>query len=288
MNISNETFFFDPKTGEFMPLPEKDGELEIVFFKSNVNTLIDERPAIISWQVLHAAKVRINNKSVALIGSMTFHTSESQTIKLIAKNKKKQSIERSLYIAVNKMPPIIGYFKVSKSSVTKDSIVTLSWNVTGAIKIHIDNGIGDVTGKTELKVTAYKDAEYKLTAKSYFGVETYEYASLVVFPSQLISSLNIPIPEFNIKPVSVNQLTYDLQTAINTNIEIRQPVFTGLHEISIPDILTTQILLKKSSINSILFANNIFKYLIKKQKDINYIIKRLWKTKIESVNNLKD
>jgi len=277
-------FYFDPRIGEFLPLPEK--ELEIVFFKSNVNILIDEQPAIISWEVHNATKVRINNKSVSLSGSMNFHSFESQTIKLVAKNKKKRSVERSLYIGVNKTPPKIVYFKTNKSSVIENSIVTLSWYVVGALKIIIDNGIGDVTGKSELEIIVYRDVEYKLTAKNYFGVETHAYLSFSIFPSQLIQSLVIPVPEFNIRSVSLDQLTFDLQTVINTNLKINQPEFTNLIETTELNMPVPRILLNESMVTSVLFPNNVFKWLIKRQKEINHTINSLWKTSVK--RRLKD
>ncbi len=281
MDTPSQPFYFDPKIGEFMPLPEKDGKLEVNFFKSNVNILTDERPAIISWEVLNASKVRINKKPVTLSGSMTFYTFEPQTIKLVATNKNRESIERSLYIGVFKALPKIVYFKLDKSSATKDSVVTLSWHVIGAFKISIDNGIGDVTGKSKLEIVAYKDVEYKLTAKNYFGDEVHAFLSFSVFPSQLIQSLIIPIPEFNIRSVSLSQLTIDLQTVICTNIEIKQPIFASSIEPAQINLPTVQILLRRPFINSILFPNYVFKCLNKKQREINNAIKLLWKTNIK-------
>lgn len=286
--IASQPFYFEPKTGEFIVMPEKQGELEVVFFKTNVNILTNEKPAIISWEVINASKVRINNKPVALKGNITFRSFEPQTIKIVAENKKKQSIERTLYIGIDKTPPEILYFKANKRAVNKDSVVTLSWHVTGANKISIDNGIGDVAQKAEVKLIANKDIEYKLTAKNYFGLEVHAYLSFSVFPSQLIQSLFVPVPEFTIRSVSLNQLTFDLQTAISSNISIKHPVFTSLIQTTQPNMLATQIILKKSVANSILFPNNTFRWLAKKQKDINQTLELIWKKNMkEKLKNLQ-
>lgn len=281
MSIQSQSTYFDPKVGEFIFRHEKEDELKIIFFKSNVDILSDERPAIISWEVQNASEVLINKISVSLKGSMLFHSLEPQIIKLIAKNKTKQFLERSLFVGIDKIPPIIAYFKSDKASVIRNSAVTLSWNVTGAKKVTIDNGIGDVTGQSEL-IIAVRDSEvYKLTARNYFDYETSAYLSFNVFPSQVIQSLIIPIPEFNIQGISSHEPTFNLHANVNANIEVTQPVFTNLIEFTQLDIPNTKILLKKTMINSVLFPNNVFKWLIKRQKEVNHIIKLLWKTNMK-------
>jgi len=68
--------------------------------------------------------------------------------------------------------PVISFFSVSPSLVTGGLSATLSWDVSNATSINIDNGIGSVTGLTSIVVTPSSSVTYHLTASNGNGSTT--------------------------------------------------------------------------------------------------------------------
>ncbi|MED5471141.1 MAG: LamG domain-containing protein, partial [Verrucomicrobiota bacterium] len=60
--------------------------------------------------------------------------------------------------------PKIGSFAASATSISAGDSVTLSWEITGATTITIDNGVGDVSDSTETSVSPAQTTTYTLTA----------------------------------------------------------------------------------------------------------------------------
>ena len=77
--------------------------------------------------------------------------------------------------------PVIGSFTSNLSNITAGQPVTLSWNVTGATAVSIDNGIGDVTGRSAITVSPAQSATYNLTATN-TGGSTASAVSVSVAP----------------------------------------------------------------------------------------------------------
>jgi uncharacterized protein YkwD len=68
--------------------------------------------------------------------------------------------------------PAITSFSANPNVVAPGQISTLSWNVSGATSITIDNGIGDVTSLTSKVVVPFSTARYTLTATNSAGSKT--------------------------------------------------------------------------------------------------------------------
>lgn len=83
-------------------------------------------------------------------------------------------------------PPTISYFSISPVQMLSGKTATLSWNVTGATSVSIDNGIGKVTG-TSKTVTPKVTTTYKLTASNSYGSKT-ATISITVGTAPVISS----------------------------------------------------------------------------------------------------
>jgi len=62
--------------------------------------------------------------------------------------------------------PVISSFTATPSSISLGQSVTLSWNVTGATSLTLDNGIGSVTGLTTKMVVPAVTTKYTLTASN--------------------------------------------------------------------------------------------------------------------------
>ncbi len=93
--------------------------------------------------------------------------------------------------------PVIEFFRPNKEYIFADSQVKLSWKVSNANKVLIDNQIGDVTGKNEIIARLHHATIFNLKAESYFG-DTQESVTIEVFPKPVIENLKIPKPNFEI------------------------------------------------------------------------------------------
>ena len=72
-----------------------------------------------------------------------------------------------------KHPPTITSFTATPATIHTGESSTLSWNVTGATSLSIDNGVGTVTGATGTKsVSPTATTTYKLTATNADGTKT--------------------------------------------------------------------------------------------------------------------
>jgi serine/threonine protein kinase len=104
-------------------------------------------------------------------------------------------------------PPIIKKFNCDRKSVINGVPVTLSWEVENFHTILIDNQIGDVTGKTEIKVIPPKDIIYTIKAIGYFG-EAEANIDIKIFPTPVLECLKVPMPEFssrvNLDPIQIS------------------------------------------------------------------------------------
>lgn len=104
-------------------------------------------------------------------------------------------------------PPTIKNFIADKHIVIGGVPVVLKWQIDKAHTVTIDNGIGDVTGKNEIKVRPDKNITYTIRAIGHFG-EVSKSIDITIFPTPLIESLKVPSPDFssqiNINPISIS------------------------------------------------------------------------------------
>jgi hypothetical protein len=77
--------------------------------------------------------------------------------------------------------PVINSFTASQTSIQQGGSTFLHFDVTGADKIQIDNGVGDVTGKTSVSVGPDTTTSYTLTATNAGGNVT-SSVTLTVIP----------------------------------------------------------------------------------------------------------
>lgn len=210
---------FNPETGEFGYLPD------IIQFEVDRTLLIDSTPAIVTWTVSNATKVLLNNEIVEPTGTKEFHSNDLLEVILIAENELGQTTPRKLTIDIDRTPPIIHSFSISEQFAIKGAPIKLSWNVEGATTLIIDNGVGSVTGLTEKITSLGSNGVYRLTAKNYFGIETNFDASILVFPTPLIETLQIPSPIFNhqtsISNFKIESPIIDLGVDLNPKIFVQ-------------------------------------------------------------------
>lgn len=91
-------------------------------------------------------------------------------------------------------PPVISGFSSSSNIILKGTSVNLSWQIDGTIgKLTLNNGIGDITGKTSLQVSPTVSSVYILTAENSFGRVT-EELKVSVLPKPVIKSFSVSSP----------------------------------------------------------------------------------------------
>ena len=69
----------------------------------------------------------------------------------------------------NSQAPVISSFTSTPNSSAPGNPVTLAWNVSGATSVSIDNGVGDVTGRSSITVAPVQTTTYTLTASNGSG-----------------------------------------------------------------------------------------------------------------------
>jgi hypothetical protein len=276
--------YFDPEIGEFIPEQVREEIIpdpEVLFFKTDKETLTDEASALLSWDVRFAVNVTVNKIPVAISGTMPFHTQKPTTVVLVARNKLNKTIEQHLYIDINQTPPIIQFFKADRSFIIKNYPVTLSWKVLNAASVSINNGVGEVKQRTSTVVKPTEDSVYTLKASNYFGYSSEIDLALTVFPLPLVNGIDIPLKQFSKEIIVLQEPLFYEKPPVHNHIEITLPFFSNLIDFTRMDTLASKIILKKKAVNSMLFPRTIFSKLIKKQKKIAHIIQILWKKKIK-------
>jgi PKD repeat protein len=133
--------------------------------------------------------------------------------------------------------PVIASFAATPTSVVRGGSSTLSWSVTGAESISIDNGIGAVTG-TSVVVTATTTTTYTLTATNAGGPATSTATVTVTpFPVPVIAS-------FAATPASIvvgasATLAWSVTGATSISIDNGIGAVTGTSAVVTPTTTTT-------------------------------------------------
>lgn len=110
----------------------------------------------------------------------------------------------TVFVATQK-PPVVKYFRINRPSIIKGIAIELSWLVEDASQVEII-GVGPVvlSGSVELKPTV--DTEFRLKARSFLG-DAEEIVAVVVYPTPLLHSLPVPMPDFasrlNLSPLVI-------------------------------------------------------------------------------------
>ncbi len=84
-------------------------------------------------------------------------------------------------------------FSASSEEVALDDVVTLSWEVTGADAVSIDQGIGSVAQKGSRQVRMTRSARFTLTAES--ESSTVEETLVVIVDGVSVDPVSDPVPE---------------------------------------------------------------------------------------------
>jgi hypothetical protein len=143
---------------------------EILSFTADRVLVEDSKPVRLTWNV--RGQGRLELKGIGDVTGRTFHDAHVRRdtqFSLVFTPDSGQPIETFTHVLVSKQAPVIHRFSCDRAFVSDAKPVNLRWNVTGAERITIDNGIGDVTRCTSFQAPVRKDTLFTLTAISQFG-----------------------------------------------------------------------------------------------------------------------
>lgn len=170
------TTFFGQISTKKLHLTVNKTPPHIIHFLSSQNTVFSKNdPVRLTWNITDAESVYIDNG----VGDVTNH---KKGVEVLPRKDTLYTITATSYfgavskeqvrVSVSKVPPVIKKFESSKLLVSKIEDVVLSWDVEGAEKIFISQGIGEVTNKNYISCEISRDTTFVLTAVSYFGSES--------------------------------------------------------------------------------------------------------------------
>jgi len=136
-----------------------------ISFYANPAVLSSGGSSLLQWNVAGATDVSIDQGigPIPSTGSKLVSPQNTTTYTLTAANAAGKT-SRTLTVAVN--PPIQADLSVSPSSITYGQQAILTWNVTGADSVSIDQGIGQVPASGNKVVAPDSTTSYTLTASS--------------------------------------------------------------------------------------------------------------------------
>ncbi len=141
-------------------------------FSSSTTQLTGSGVVTLSWSVGNATSLSIspNVGSVTGRSQTNVNVSQSTTYTLTASNGAGSS-EATVTVFVNEgSAPIISSFSASPSSITAGDDTNLTWNVSNATSLSIDNNIGSVSGSSQLiMIPSQGTWTFTLTASNSFG-----------------------------------------------------------------------------------------------------------------------
>jgi hypothetical protein len=128
----------------------------------------------LSWNVSNATSVTIDNGvgPVGSSGNTIVLPSTTTTYTLTASNTAGSTPATTQVIVSGAPyggPPVINYFTAGPPIIPGGGSTTLSWNVSNASSVSIDNGIGPVSSSGTILVTMSSSTNFILTATNSYG-----------------------------------------------------------------------------------------------------------------------
>lgn len=124
----------------------------------------------LSWTTVNATSVTIDNNvgSVPLNGSVSVNPTQTTTYILTAKGRGGSVTANATVTFRPPQPPSVS-FTANPVTIQSGDNSTLSWNVSNADSIYIDNGIGAVAASGSMVVSPLENTIYTLTASNIEG-----------------------------------------------------------------------------------------------------------------------
>jgi len=144
----------------------------ITTFFPNPISITAGSSSTLSWSVSNATTVTIDQGigSVALTGTRTISPTATTTYTLTASNAAGNTTTATAQVIVSApYLPVINYFKATPTTIWDSGSSTLSWSISGATQVTIDQGIGSVALTGTRVVSLTTTTTYTLTASNAAG-----------------------------------------------------------------------------------------------------------------------
>ncbi|HEX7364976.1 MAG TPA: CARDB domain-containing protein [Dehalococcoidia bacterium] len=169
-------------TGAPITISTQGGQPSIISFNAEQASISAGQSANLSWNVSGATTITIDQGigNVALTGTRAV-TPAATTIYTLTASSSAGTATATTQVVVTGTSappptygdlPVIVYFTASPSIVASGSPVTLTWSVSNASTVTIDNGIGTVGSTGSTVVTPASSISYTLTASNAAGWAT--------------------------------------------------------------------------------------------------------------------
>lgn len=137
--------------------------------------------------------------------------------------------------------PAIDSFTATPASVSQGNKTTLAWSIVGATSISIDNGVGDVTGKSSVEVTPSVTTTYQIKAQG-TDAATFSTARATVtvtaaVPAPVISSFSANPPA--VSPGGTATLSWTVANATSLQVDNGVGDVTGTTSATVTPAATT-------------------------------------------------
>lgn len=158
----------------------------VISFTSDRKDLIKGESAQLSWKVLNAEKIYLSPLAdpapIPLEVSSRLVTPDRTTEYVLTVVNVKQTVSSKVTITVTeKSKSTIDIFTATPGTVDPGGTVTLTWRATGASKVDIDHGIGEVDYQAgTVDVKPMKTTKYQITATDNEGHTATQSITVVV------------------------------------------------------------------------------------------------------------
>jgi serine/threonine protein kinase len=159
------------KNKESIRIEVSKNKPQIKFFKSDKQMRNNQSPCLLYWIVEGYETLSIDQGTgdVSNLSEIEVFPTKETVYTLTAISIFGAISTSQIKITVSKLLPKIIKFKADKIFLRVVESVRLSWHVEDAVKVEIDNGIGEVNGQSYIDVLVNQDTMFILTATNFFG-----------------------------------------------------------------------------------------------------------------------
>ncbi|MCC6458908.1 MAG: serine/threonine protein kinase [Saprospiraceae bacterium] len=166
----------------------------IAFFQSNRFIVMDDKGAVLSWDIKDAEKVYFdNNQEINPSGSLEVHPEQDTVYTLKAVGCFGMVSEARVRVSVMRQPPFIRFFTASPMMLYVGEETEIKWQVTQSETVTLNHGIGNVVHEGRLKSSPLRDTTYVLTARNKYGMETRAQFTIRVLQKPVLRNFRVQL-----------------------------------------------------------------------------------------------
>jgi serine/threonine protein kinase len=221
-------------------------------FDSSHTFVTDLTPVRLKWNVQNAVSAFIQGVGdVTGLTEIDLQVRQDTTFVLRAVSDSGKQTEQSVSVRVDKTPPEISVFEISRAVISAGDSVTLKWKVQRGETILANAAKGKVLPTDSITVKPASSTRYSLKAISCFGIESSRYIDVTVHPLPAIHEFNTSHSRVKPgKPVKLSWRSANCSQIVlsdgNTNEDV-----TGKSYIQIKPAVSTTFKLKITGLDGV-------------------------------------